>query len=394
MKNLILTVIMLILTCGCRLEKLHDDGPDMQDLCPPFDIIGIDDYQPNGYEAADIIEINNNQYVICGSNTNNGNTFLMKVDEAGDTILFQSQDYQNSGTAYTASSVVQLKDGSGGYLICGHIGDDINQKAFFAKCDANGHFEEHTISSELGTHCEYITHANGNYVFAGYKIVSMTKEDIYIGKIDIDAMKLTTYPGSISHKQRAYAVQESGSGYLFAGYNLRNEDADPYVFRTDEDFNNIELCPPYSNTQGIDEIYITAMTTTSSGGYMFAGFLKKGSGINAPINGFMLEMDANCNYANRGIDIIDSDGDNVEIYSIVEVDDGRNYLMCGNRTGNSRYAYGLKLNAAGEILNDYSYDGNTVSISERMAAVAVGGDCNYMMAGYTEDNKILVVKMK
>jgi len=286
-------------------------------------------------------------------------------------------------------------------LICGSVGPSNsinvgnNHQAFFGKCSANGKLEEHKISNESGTHCEYITYANGNYVFAGYKVENDNDEDIYIGKIDINTMDLVTYSDDISHKQRAYAVQASGSGYLFAGHNLRNDDADPYVFRMDKDFNTMNLCPPYSNVDNIDEIYITAMTTTSSGGYMFVGYLKEVSGSGTPINGFMLEMDSDCNYDSRDIDIIDSDGENVEIYTIAEVDNGRNYLICGNRkSGNSRYAYGLKLSSKGKMLNEYRYGDSTFSINERIAAAVVGSECNYTMAGFTEDNEVLVVRMK
>lgn len=394
MKKLLLMAMVLILI-GCQLDKLH---PITDDLCESFDIVvGLDNYGDG--RASDIISVDNNEYVICGS-TNNSTTFLMKIDSDDNESFLESQSFPNAGN-YTANSVVQLQDGSGGYLICGNVETNTNgvepdEQALFVQCDFNGKLIDYTLG-EIGTHCEYIAYENGKYVFTGNK-----EEDIYVGTVDVSPNLIISkrYTANNTGNQKVYAVQKINSNeYLFAGHSVIDGGvAIPYVFRLDTELNTFSECAQYANPQGIDEIYITCMTDREGGSYMLAGYLRESQ--DAPLNAFMLKINNDCTYGN--LHRINSN-ENVEIYGITEVDNG-NYLICGNKKSemnNSRYAYALKLNGVGDMLNDYSYGENTTT-DERIANVAIGeGDCNYMMAGYNEgtddnslyDNKILVVKI-
>lgn len=401
---------MLILTCGCRLDKLHGDDevitPDDDDPCESFNIDDIDDYKPNGYEASDIISINNDEYVICGNedlsvnNEKKSNTFLMKINSLGDTIFFQSQYNQNIGIGvYTANSVVELRDGSGGYLICGNVettsGNNEIKQALFVKCDVEGKRTDYTLGNP-GTHCEYITYANRKYVFTGYK-GNTGSEDIYVGTVDISSNPIVIKSFDNNNNtggQKIYAVQAlNDNEYLFAGHSVISIDlAIPYVFRLDTDLkeSSFSECTQYGNSEGIDEIYITCMTSTA-GGYMFAGYFKE-SEQEDPLNAFILEMDNNCNY---GEIYKKKSSETVEIYGIEEVDNGKNYLICGNRKSEIdglRYTHVMKLNSVGSILEEYP---DASAINGKIANIAIGSQCNYMMAGYTEGtgNKILTVKI-
>lgn len=378
-------ILMLILTCGCRLDKLHDDEVP-SDTFDPCDSIDIDDFIYYDYKASDIIYIGDS-YILCGSRDNSSDIFLMKINETGDEEFFEEHTI---GTNAAANSVVQLKDGSG-YLICGSVTNNGSQRAFFAKYDNSGKL----LSNKEGdpkTYCEHITYANEQYVFTGYK-GEIGIENIYVGIVDISSDNITidkTYFANNSGRQKVYAVQEfDNNEYLFAGHSIEDINyAVPYVFRLDTDLNAgsfIRCEEAYENPNNIDEIYITCMTPTNDYGYMFAGYFKKTSGNQ--LNAFTLKMDNNCNYS----DIYTYEStETVEIRDIARVDEG-NYLICGNKkVGNSRYVHAMKLNSDGDILQEYPDASN---INGKIFGLAVESDCNYMMAGHTGGNNTLVVKI-
>lgn len=402
MKKIILVTTVMILTCGCRLEKLHDMINE-RDLCESFEVNDMTGYS-DGDKASDIIRTGET-YMVCG-NISDGNTFLMEIDAEGNEISFQShfnQYFVGSGT-YSANSLVELQ-GDTGYLICGNVKDAAGiQRAFFAKCDNQGAIIDHAIGASR-TYCEYITEINGNYVFAGYSYKGngpTYNENIYIGKINTDDMELTPYSGNTSGNQRAYAVQAYGNDYLFAGQDLDNDNISvPYIFHTDDNFSTVTLCPMYTGSPGIDEIYIRDMLATPSG-YILAGYFRKSQG--SQINAFTLLMNNNCTYDGNLREITSNDGKNVQIYGIAEVVADEIYMICGDKKigegeGESRHAYALKIGkTTGSVLTTYTYGKNTTMLNERISAVAVAGECNYMMAGYTENQsgnrEILMVQIE
>lgn len=159
-------------------------------------------------EAGDVEVLNNGGYAICGTETSEllgKRMVLIVTDEFGNVESGFPRYYDEEGLETGGSSLIALQGGSGGYVLSGYV--------------------ERPVEGSQGV-----------------------QKDIFVVRTSPvgDTSWQRSY-GSLEDEQVLHSIEQIRSGYMLAGYQLKNGKSDIMVMGLTEEGDSIRLGLNYNN---------------------------------------------------------------------------------------------------------------------------------------------------
>ncbi len=245
-------------------------------------------YGINDAAFEDVFRTDDNGYIAVGT-TSSGALLLMKIDSLGQVLWTKTMEVPASGgwlPTIVPEHVIQTQDG--GYLIAATISyrDALNNtyyNALLVKTDGNGNV---LWSKELGSSAdnsgflEAIETSTGAYVAVGYTNI-LGDRDVYVVQFsNSGTIQWQVAIGETSETETATAITETSSGtYMIAGYAYTSNSFtdDIYIIEIDPNTQtllnallwDIQLQGYFSLTSAQD--YVFDIIQGSDGKFVVAG---------------------------------------------------------------------------------------------------------------------------
>jgi len=164
-------------------------------------------------EAGDVEVLGNGGYAICGTETSESQgkrMVLIVTDEFGNVESGFPRYYMQDGLETGGSSLIALQNGSGGFVLSGYV--------------------ERPVAGSSGV-----------------------QKDIFVVRTTAagDTSWQRSY-GSVEDEQVLHSVEGIRSGYLLAGYQLKNGKSDIMVMGVTEEGDSVRLSLNYNNPYAVN----------------------------------------------------------------------------------------------------------------------------------------------
>jgi len=272
-------------------------------------------------QAGEVEVLGNGGYAICGTETSESlgkRMVLIVTDEYGNLVSGFPRYYVEEGLETGGSSLIALQDGSGGYILSGFVerpvtGSDQMQKDIFvvrttARGDTSWQRTYGSLEDEQVLHS--IEMISSGYMLAGYQVKD--------GKSDLMVMGLTEEGDSLRlglNYNNPYAENSSASYLLNAGnmylcactYDKVNGEGTGIQVLTFDD----ALSPLAKNLSGEFDEYGMCILDEGGGNFLVLGNRESGSGEMQPVlygietNGLLItNTSLNATISEQNVDLI------------------------------------------------------------------------------------------
>lgn len=178
-------------------------------------------------DARDVQVLEDGGYAICGTSSvpGQGNQMVLIVtDEFGNMKAGFPKYYSEEGLNSGANAIVVLQGGQGGFLLCGYVerpvdgSQEVQRDMFLVKTSSSG--QEHWQRSYGSSEDEEVLHAteriSSGYMLAGYQVKNGKSDILIMGvREEGDSIPLTlNFNNPFAENAAANFILNTGDGYL------------------------------------------------------------------------------------------------------------------------------------------------------------------------------------
>lgn len=331
--------------------------------------------------ANDIHQTTDGGYIIAGTGNysymSSGDMLLMKLDAQGDTMWTK---FFGGFAAESGNAVVETSDG--GYLIAGSTNSfgAGGMDAFLVKTDLNGNFLWSKTIGTIGNDAAYglLETADGGFVFAGNELTYGLNGYAHLVKTDANGNVVwsKTY-GNNLRKNYGFALKQTlDNGFIIGGYenNYLTTNDEFSLIKTD----SVGTMQWYKSYGDLNYEHNFTVCATPDGGFAIAGINFELPGYNYDVNLLKTGADGTLkwtkSYGGAGHE---------DVYALTTTSDG-GFVFAGSSNTFSGYQNGFytKTDSIGSVAWSKTTSGTGYDIFQTVIQTNDGG---FILAGVKDE---------
>lgn len=254
MKLLLITILLMLISCDDPTTELQKDSNLKEGKTYGF---------PMTDEVIRKIISTDSGYLLLGDADFSAITYLLKIDEYGDTLWTKTY---NIGTYEYGKDIASIDDG---YIITGRTFPNNNKEFFVMKIDTIG--EVIWTKEYSGVLATQMCVTQNEIVITGFGNPSWEDEDFNVIKIDLEGNLIwhKTYNSPDKKSDISFSLTKDGHSLLLAGASSDKVSINKNIYLVKIDSNGDTL---WSKSYSIGSSSTATSTLTTKDGYIIGGY--------------------------------------------------------------------------------------------------------------------------